>query len=397
MGTRGENTGKKFSWFWRWFLNSQMVTALLILLLLLLIIFLFNKISYVFTPVADFFSVVGIPVIFAGVFYYFLVPIVDRMERKGINRIVAIAIVFAAIIGILILVIALIVPKVQEQTTSFFRNLPRYFDILNRNATELLKEPIFRHIQPQIEKSLDDISATITSAIKMLSTNAFSAISRVVGAVANFFIAIVTIPFLLFYLLKDGKKIPPFIVKLLPNRWRTSTMRVMREMNSQVASYIRGQLTVAFAVAIMFTAGFGLIGLDYGVTLGILAGFLNLIPYLGSFLAMIPAVFLGIVAGPLMLFKIVIVFVLEQTIEGRVVSPLVLGSQLKIHPATILLVLLTAGKLMGLIGVILGIPLYAAIKVIVVNVFDWYRSVSSLYQEEEADSPHDEPAAEKKE
>ena len=101
----------------------------------------------------------------------------------------------------------------------------------------------------------------------------------------------------------------------------------MYKRQDQVSSYLRGQLTVAFAVAIMFMIGFSFTGLDYAVTLGIAAGFLNLIPYLGSFLAMIPAVFLGIVSGPALLIKVLIVFAIEQTVEGRFISPLVLGSQ----------------------------------------------------------------------
>jgi predicted PurR-regulated permease PerM len=128
--------------------------------------------------------------------------------------------------------------------------------------------------------------------------------------------------------------------------------------------------------------GFSIIGLDYAITLGIAAGFLNLIPYLGSFLALVPAVFLGIVGGPVLLVKVLVVFVIEQTIEGRVISPLVLGSQLSVHPVTILLVLLTSGKLFGLVGVILGIPAYAAIKVVIANVFEWYKRISNLYEEE---------------
>lgn len=144
---------------------------------------------------------------------------------------------------------------------------------------------------------------------------------------------------------------------------------------------------MAFAVAIMFIIGFSIIGLEYSVTLGIVAGFLNLIPYLGSFLAMIPAVFLGIVAGPLMLVKVIIVFIAEQTIEGRLISPLVLGNQLAIHPVTILLVLLTSGKLFGIVGVILGIPVYAAAKVIITHIFEWYTTISSLYEDDPVETP----------
>ena len=97
---------------------------------------------------------------------------------------------------------------------------------------------------------------------------------------------------------------------------------------------------------------------------------------------MVPAVFLGIVGGPVLLVKVLVVFVIEQTIEGRLISPLVLGNELSIHPVTILLVLLTSGKLFGLVGVILGIPVYAAAKVIITHIFEWYTTVSILYEEE---------------
>lgn len=100
---------------------------------------------------------------------------------------------------------------------------------------------------------------------------------------------------------------------------------------------------------------------------------------------MIPAVFLGIVSGPALLIKVLIVFAIEQTVEGRFISPLVLGSQLSIHPVTILVVLLTSGKLFGIVGVILGIPVYAMTKVIITHIFEWYQIVSGLYDEDKPD------------
>lgn len=112
---------------------------------------------------------------------------------------------------------------------------------------------------------------------------------------ATVVVAILTMPFILFYLLKDGRNLAPYFVKFLPTRLRKPTLKVLKEVNEQVSSYIRGQLTVALAVGIMFIIGFSIIGLEYAVTLGIIAGFLNLIPYLGSFLAMVPVVFLAIV------------------------------------------------------------------------------------------------------
>ena len=118
------------------------------------------------------------------------------------------------------------------------------------------------------------------------------------------------------------------------------------------------------------------------MTFGIMAGFLNMVPYLGSFLAMVPVIIMGLVQGPAMLIKVLIIFFIEQTIEGRFVSPLVLGNKLSIHPITIMFILLTAGSLYGVWGVLLGIPIYASVKVVVREIFDWYRSVSNLYQDD---------------
>ena len=171
-------------------------------------------------------------------------------------------------------------------------------------------------------------------------------------------------------------------VSVLPTRYRETTVRMLSDINNQLEGYVQGQVTVAIVVAIMFIIFFKIIGLRYAVTLGISAGILNLIPYLGSFLAMLPALVLGLVAGPEMFIKVLIVFAVEQTIEGRFVSPLVLGSQLNIHPITILFVLLTSGSMFGIWGVFLGIPVYASAKVVIGAIFEWYKEVSGLYEEE---------------
>ena len=155
--------------------------------------------------------------------------------------------------------------------------------------------------------------------------------------------------------------------------------QVLSDVNQQLSNYVRGQVTVAIIVAVMFMIFFKIIGLRYAVTLGVTAGILNLVPYLGSFLAMLPALVLGLIAGPVMLLKVVIVFIVEQTIEGRFVSPLILGSQLNIHPINVLFVLLTSGSMFGIWGVLLGIPVYGSAKVVISAIFEWYKAVSGLY------------------
>lgn len=374
---------KRFSWFWRWFLNNQVVTTLLIILLVLLILLVFTKVSYLFQPIWQFFSVVGLPIIMAGILYYLMNPVVDFLEEKNVSRMFSIIGLFVLVTALIMWGTVVIIPKIQEQTISFATNFPRYIKTIDNKTQEVFSHPLFEQFRPQLEEASDRIINSLGDIIKNVSSLTVKGLGSFVGAVATIVLAVITMPFILFYLLKDGKKLAPHVANFLPVKLRKPTLKVLGEVNSQVSSYIRGQLTVAFAVALMFITGFSIIGLDYAVTLGITAGFLNLIPYLGSFLAMIPAVFLGLVAGPVLLVKVLIVFVIEQTIEGRVVSPLVLGSQLDIHPVTILLVLLTSGKLFGIVGVILGIPVYAAAKVIITHLFEWYKDVSNLYHEEE--------------
>lgn len=376
---------KSFSWFWRWFLNNKVVTALLIVLLVLLILLVFTKVAYLFKPLIQFAGVVGLPLIMAGILYYLMNPVVDYLEKKQIPRIWSIIGLFILVVALIIWGLVVIVPKIQEQTISFANHFPQYLDTIDKKMQEILSDPLFSQFRDQLEDMGDKLVSSLGDIIKNVSTFTVQGLGSFVGAIATVVVAIITMPFILFYLLKDGKQLAPYLMKFLPNRMRKPTLKVLEEVNSQVSSYIRGQLTVAFAVAVMFIIGFSVIGLDYAITLGITAGFLNLIPYLGSFLAMIPAIFLGIVGGPILLAKVLVVFVVEQTIEGRVISPLVLGSQLAIHPVTILVVLLTSGKLFGVIGVILGIPLYAAAKVVITHIFQWYKDVSSLYHEDDVE------------
>lgn len=371
-----------FSWFWRWFLNNKVVTGLLIVLLLLLNTLIFTKVAYLFTPFLDFLAIVGLPIIMAAILYYLMNPVVDFLEKKNVKRIYSILGLFVFVLGLLVWGSVVIIPKIQEQTISFITNFPVYIKIVESSVDDMLSNPLFSQVQEQLEASWEKIFTWMTEIIQKFSKSTFENIGNFFGAVASVFIAIVTMPFILFYLLKDGKTLAPYAVAFLPTKWRKPTMKVLKEMNQQVSSYIRGQLTVAFLVGVIFMIGFAIIGLDYAVTLGIMAGILNLIPYLGSFLAMIPAVFLGIVGGPILLIKVLVVFLIEQTLEGRFISPLILGNQLSIHPITILFVLLTSGKMFGLTGVILGIPIYAAVKVLIKAIYAWYVQTSKLYEDD---------------
>ena len=368
------------SWFFKWFLDNKAVTVFLVTLLLGLNIFILSKISFLFIPVIDFLSVVMLPVILSGLLFYLLNPLVDLMEKYKINRVLAISIIFVIIAFLLIIGLAVAIPNLQRQVVIFAQNVPSYIEDADRVIDDLVTKRLPDDFRPQLEQVLAQFSTQATAWASNISSKAVNWVSAIISGTSQVIVALIIMPFMLFYLLRDGKGLRDYITQFLPNKLREPVGKVLSDVNQQLANYVRGQITVAVIVAVMFIIFFKIIGLRYAVALGVTAGVLNLVPYLGSFLAMLPALVLGLIAGPVMLLKVIIVFIVEQTIEGRFVSPLILGSQLNIHPITILFVLLTSGSMFGIWGVLLGIPIYASAKVVISAVFDWYKEVSGLYE-----------------
>ncbi|HFI0351003.1 TPA: AI-2E family transporter [Streptococcus suis] len=376
-----QNQRFRLSWFFKWFLNNQAVTFFLVTLLVLLTIFVFTKVSFLLKPIGSFIEIILLPMLLTGLLYYLLNPIVDWLEKYKITRTVAISVLFVLIGLLLVWGLAVAIPSIQEQVTSFAQNLPSNIQKIESHVTTLLENEQFEQFRPTALEMLNKVNDQIISYAQKFSSSAVNWASSLISTASQIIVAILIMPFILFYLLRDGQQLNAHVTQYLPTKWRSSVSKVLTDVNSQLSNYVRGQVTVAIIVALMFSVMFSLIGLSYPVTLGVMAGFLNLIPYLGSFLAMIPAVILGLIAGPVMLIKVLIVFMVEQTIEGRFVTPLIIGSSLSIHPITILFVLLTAGQMYGVLGVLLGIPIYASIKVVVKAIFEWYKTYSGLYEE----------------
>ncbi|GAB6092336.1 AI-2E family transporter [Furfurilactobacillus curtus] len=364
---------------------KRLILNLTIILLSLLILWLLSQVNWLFTPIRQFLSIVGGPLVLAGVFYYLMNPLVDRLEssRYRVHR-------AWTTIGLFILLLALIVwgalsliPVIQRQLNDLLINWPRYWQNVVNSTTSWWQDPSFKWLRGILNQYDDQLKKSFSGLIKSTATSTVGGLGGVFSRVSTILIALVTFPFILWYMLLDGHQLPKAIAKFLPNRLQPSFLAVLKEINDQVANYIRGQLTVAFFVALMFYVGYLIIGLKFALTLGIVAGILNLIPYLGSFLAMIPSVVVGAFVSPWMLVQVLIVFAIEQTIEGRLISPLVLGQSLKIHPVTIIIVLLASGKIFGVLGVIFGVPGYAVLKVIIAHLYQYWRAQAQWFKDDQ--------------
>ena len=377
MDNKPENQGK--TWFWRWFLDNQLVSGLLILSLLLINLILFSQTSYLFNPLKDFISAIGVPVACGAVIYYLVKPIYDYLLNKKVPKGIAILLVMVGVIVIFIMIITSLVPIIQKQLLDLVSQLPYYYQIISEQVEKFMQTGFFETIQEQFNKINTDFIQSITERLNGILNFTFSGIGSVVGIIGDIVITIMTMPVILYYLLKDGNKVIPFVTRMFPTRSQHKISVMLNEMNQQVSSYIRGQITVAICVGFTYIIGYTLIGLPYGVTIGMIAGLLTIIPYLGSIIGLTPALIIGFVTNPTLALHVLLVFVIEQLIESRVLQPLILGSSLKMHPVTILIILLAAGKMFGLVGLLIAVPGYAVVKVFITHFFAWYKEYSGLY------------------
>ena len=377
-----DQTAFSKSWFFKYILNNRYTSALMVGILIVIFVSLFTRVSYLLDPAVSFIQYVSLPIVVAAIFYYLTVPLVNQIEKGGLNRTWGSAIVLLLIAVVVTGLVALI-PTVADEGRNLINNWDTIWTDYQSRLQTLIRGDWYDQVNMVVQSSMNNVLDLSSFNWESIANSAITSVSSIVGTVTRVTVAIFTAPIILFYMLRDGHKLPTYFAQFLPIKIRKATLHLLSDMNLQISQYIRGQIIVAIGVAIMFVVGYSIVGLPYGVIIGVAAGFLNVIPYVGSFIAMVPAIIVAIVVGPMMIVKVLIVFAIEQTIESRVISPQVLGSNMAIHPVTIMLLLISAGSIFGVAGVVFVIPIFAVIKVMFSHLFAWYKRVSGLYLEEE--------------
>lgn len=378
---------KKQTVFQKWFLNNRFSIVLVNILLFFLIIWVFNKISFVMNPARVFVSAILPPLILALIQYYIMNPFVDFLERKfKVPRIATIIGLFLLVAVLLVWIVNTLLPIVQTQINSLVKHWPRIWNDATIAVQNMLSDPHLHSVKNNINDAITRAQNMIFKSGQNTIDAALDNISSAISIVTIIFMTLLTAPFILFFMLKDGHNLRPYLTQFAPKRWQDGFGQLLYDINLALSSYIRGQLTVAFWVGIMFAIGYSVIGLPYGIALAVLSAFLNLIPYFGTFIAFIPAIVIGIMISVPMVIKVLVVFVVEQTVESRLISPLVMGNKMEMHPVTTILLLIGSSSVWGLWGVIFGIPIYAILKIVTIRVYNYYRKVSKVFDETETAS-----------
>lgn len=363
----------------RFFGGHNIVFMLLVMILVGVTVYIYSKVSFIFHPIFVILSTIGPPIILAFIAYYLLNPIVNLLEKLHIPRIWGIIIIILGIIGLLTGLVLVTAPAIETQVLDLAQNFPTYINKMSGGFKTWIDDSFlgsyYDDAYDWVTAKLSNIPADVVKYVGGATEGLVSFASTLTHIV----IALITFPFFLFFLLKDSEKFKQYCLKLLPPKFRNDANHILKHMDLQVGSYIQGQIIVATCIGLLLYIGYLIIGLDYAITLAIIAAVTSVVPYLGPMIAVTPAIIIALVTSPVMLLKMAIVWAAVQFLEGHFISPNIMGKTMQIHPLTIMVVLLVSGNLFGIFGVVLAIPGYAILKVVITYLYGKFKGRYNRY------------------
>lgn len=347
-----------------------------------LLIFVSTKISFVFQPIGIFITTLFFPILIAGFLFFLFNPIVNFLAKGKVPKGLAILLIYVVFIGLIGLLIGTVGPSLSRQFADLIQNTPAYIKEA-KNFFEGMSQTVwFKWTMQQDYVSFDKVINTLQTYLTSLPARITNSLSSVFSVVTNITLVIVTVPFILFYMLKDGHKFSGAILKFVPTQYRKSGAIVLKDTVDTLATYIQGQLLVCLFVGLGTFIGYLIIGLPYAILFALLCAVTNIIPYVGPFLGGAPAFIVAFLNSPTQALLVVIVILIVQQLDGNVISPLVIGKKLNTHPLTIIILLLVAGNLAGILGMILAVPTYSVAKTIILNIVKFVKLRKDKHDEE---------------
>jgi predicted PurR-regulated permease PerM len=340
---------------WKWLYIFGFILLIFIILYFLLLLKPF------WYPILKIIIMAFIPFFIGGFITYLLHPFVEKLHKKGLHRGIAIIIIYLAFFGGICYGVYLGVPLLIEQIKDLSDHLPE-FATQYRNWVDNLHDSTSRWpdgIQVQIDERIDSFEIWLTHYLEKIINNLMKFI--------NFIFVLAVIPLISFYFLKDIDSVKKAAWYLTPRKWRKQAISFLKDVDESIGGYIRGQLLVCFLIGSISTIAFWLLHINYPILLGLIIGITNIIPYFGPIIGAIPAsIIAATISVKYLLFVVIIMFVL-QFLEGNVLSPLIVGKSLHLHPLFIILALIVGGEIGGVLGLILAVPVLAIIKVAIIH------------------------------
>lgn len=311
-------------------------------------------------------SSILVPFVAAMAVAYFLDPACDRLERAGLSRTLATTVVTVVFALCLVAALLILVPLLVEQLGQLIERIPSYVASLRKALQPILSEVASRLPADQVGGPGDFLSSQTGSIVSWLGT----AIAGVVTgglALVNILSVMFVTPVVAFYLLRDWDQMVARIDSCLPRQHAATIREQAALIDKTLAGWVRGQSTVCLLLGAFYAIGLSVIGLDFGLAVGLMAGLLSFIPYVGTISGFVAALAIAVAQysewGPIA--AVLAVFIVGQVIEGNFLTPKLVGDRVGLHPVWVMFALFAGGALFGFVGVLLALPVAAVIGVLV--------------------------------
>ena len=320
------------------------------------------------------------PFLAAALLAYLGDPLVDRMEARGMPRTPAVTLVFLLLFTVLTLAVLLLLPALGHQLEAVVQRLPGYLERAQNFIGPWLQQNLGIEVTTLDWSVLKNTLQQHWAQMGGVAKGVLSWVSQSGMALAAWVANLVLIPVVTFYLLRDWDHLVARLQVMLPRKWEATTVRLVQESDTVLGAFLRGQLVVMLSLALVYSVGLWWVGLELALIIGLVAGLVSFVPYLGFILGILMA---GIAA--LMQFQelhyllyVAAVFGVGQALEGMLLTPLLVGDKIGLHPVAVIFAVMAGGQLFGFVGVLLALPVAAVIMVLLRDLHRRYRQ-SGLY------------------
>ena len=341
--------------------------------LMLIGFIVFGGLVYLLAPVLT-------PFVIAAVLSYIGDPLVDWLEVKKLPRTIAVTIVFVVLTLMAAISLIILIPLIEKQIIVFISKVPEYAQWIQQNILPILNEKL-----GEAKVKLD--LTTLQESLKANWQSAGGVVSQVLGSITRSGLALFTgianltlVLIVSFYLLRDWDHLIEHVRQLLPRNKEKTVSLLAKQSDEVLGAFFRGQLLVMLVLAIVYSVGLSIVGLDLAILIGLLAGLVSFVPYLGFIIGIVVATIAALmqfqeVTPVLFVF---IVFGIGQALEGMVLTPILVGDKIGLHPVAVIFAVLAGGQLFGFFGILCALPVAAVLAVIIRHMHKEYKD-SALY------------------
>ena len=309
-------------------------------------------------------------IIFSAILAYILNPLVNYLEQKGVKRVYGVLILYLIILGCIMILAFLIVPKSSREIKRLAVDMPKYIENISGGIDYLYDKyyltigglpDIFQGVQQIVMENLIGIEEMVVNGLK----NFFLALINVFSKV----VSLILTPILTFYFLVDKEYFLNKIKKLIPKNQKQKTLDLLRDIDISLSKFVRGKIILAAAVGVATSIMLLILGVDFALFIGFITAIADVIPYIGPFIGFVPAFFFALVMSPIKALWVAIFFVFIQWLQNNILAPKIIGDTTGIHPMVILFSIIIGGGIFGVLGMILSVPVVA----ISVILFDFIK------------------------